>query len=292
MKNRKVYRIVLLFFSLVACISLPAQTIHWIIFADTQSYDIGDEVKNSVSALTTQFIDRINDAIAPKGYYSPTPKVYRGSDFTEGNCNRAIQNLKCGNEDIIVFYYLGHGGRAEMNRVAEAEAYKNSHPWPDLQFDHNGGSQKEFLSLSSVHRKLKQKGARLTLTIGMCCNSTNSKYKKHGMSSQSRKYKLVGKKFAKKIGQKLFLKYKGDIMVASAKPGQESQGGTYNGRDVDSFTSALCSTLDRYANNDTGENVTWSSFLSEVATRCNKNAMAYNNKAQTPKILNHAVLSK
>ena len=247
--------------------AVDAQTIHWIIFADTQDPNNGSEVRNSMNAYTTQFIDRINDAIIAKGYL-PRQKTYSGSDFTEAKCKDVINSLSCGKDDIIVFYYLGHGGRAQMGKE-EATSYNNKFPWPDLAFDKaNSNESINGLTLNSIHSSLKQKGVRLTITIGMCCNAHSSQYKKHGMSTQSRRYKIVSKKFAKKVGQQLFLKSRGDVLVASAQPGQFSYGGNYGGQDVDCFTAALCETVDSYANNDSGENVTWSSFLNEVSSKC------------------------
>lgn len=251
---------------LMVCIA-DAQTIHWIIFADTQDPNNGNEVRNSMNVYTSQFIDRMNDAIIAKGY-TPHQKTYSGSNFTEAKCKDVIRNLSCGKDDIIVFYYLGHGGRAQM-RKEEVASYNQKYPWPDLAFNKaNTNESINGLTLNAIHSSLKQKGARLTVTIGMCCNAHSSQYKKHGMSTQSRRYKIVSKKFAKKVGQQLFLKSKGDVLVASAQPGQFSYGGTYGGQDVDCFTAALCETTDSYANNDRGDNVTWNSFLNEVSSKC------------------------
>lgn len=244
-----------------------AQTIHWIIFADTQDPNNGSEVRNSIKVYATQFIDRMNDAIIAKGYV-PRQKTYSGSDFTEAKCKSVIRNLSCGKDDIIVFYYLGHGGRAQIGKV-EMASYNQKYPWPDLAFDKaNTNESIDGLTLNAIHSILKQKGARLTVTIGMCCNAHSSQYKKHGMTTQSKRYKIVSKKFAKKVGQQLFLKSRGDVLVASAQPGQFSYGGSYGGNDVDCFTAALCETTDSYANNDIGENVTWNSFLNEVSSKC------------------------
>lgn len=256
---------------LLSCMLLvfaaDAQTIHWIIFADTQDPNNGVEVRNSVNAYTTQFIDRMNDAIIAKGY-TPHLTTYSGSQFTESRCREIIRNLSCGKDDIVVFYYLGHGGRAQIGKE-EAVSYNQRYPWPDLAFNKaNTNEAINGLTLNAIHNSLKQKGARLTVTIGMCCNAHSSQYKKHGMSSQSRRYKIVSKKFAKKVGQKLFLKSKGDVLVASAQPGQFSYGGNYGGQEVDCFTAALCETTDSYANNNIGENVTWNSFLNEVSSKC------------------------
>ena len=258
-------------FLILACMLLvfaaDAQTIHWIIFADTQDPNNGSEVRNSMNVYTTQFIDRMNDAIIAKGYL-PRQKTYSGSDFTEAKCKNVIKNLSCSKDDIVVFYYLGHGGRAQMGKD-EMASYNQKYPWPDLAFNKAGTNESiNGLTLNAIHNDLKQKGARLTVTIGMCCNAHSSQYKKHGMSTQSRRYKIVSKKFAKKVGQQLFLKSKGDVLVASAQPGQFSYGGSYGGQDVDCFTAALCEITDSYANNERGENVTWNSFLNEVSSKC------------------------
>lgn len=258
-------------FLILTCMLLvlaaDAQTIHWIIFADTQDPNNGSEVRNSMNVYTSQFVERMNDAIIAKGY-TPHQNTYSGANFTEAKCKQVIRNLSCGKDDIIVFYYLGHGGRAQMGKE-EVASYNQKYPWPDLAFDKaNTNESINGQTLNAIHNSLKQKGARLTVTIGMCCNAHSSQYRKHGMSTQSRRYKIVSKKFAKKVGQQLFLKSRGDVLVASAQPGQFSYGGSYGGQDVDCFTAALCETVDSYANNDRGENVTWSSFLNEVSSKC------------------------
>jgi len=279
---------------LMACILIvfaaDAQTIHWIIFADTQDPNNGSEVRNSVNVYTTQFIDRMNDAIITKGYL-PRQRTYSGSNFTEAKCKDVIRSLSCGKDDIVVFYYLGHGGRAQMVKE-DRTSYNQKYPWPDLAFEKaNTNESISGLTLNAIHSSLKQKGARLTVTIGMCCNAHSSQYKKHGTTTQSRRYKIVSKKFAKKVGQQLFLRSKGDVLVTSAQPGQISYGGSYNGQDVDCFTAALCETVDGYANNDVGEKATWNSFLGEVSARCTALAKEQ-GESQTPKKRVNVTLSK
>lgn len=260
-------KVLLILTYMLIVFAADAQTIHWIIFADTQDPNNGGEVRNSISVYTSQFVDRMNDAIIAKGYL-PRQKTYSGSDFTEAKCKNVIRNLSCGKDDIVVFYYLGHGGRAQMGKE-EMASYNQKYPWPDLAFNKaNTNESINGLTLNAIHSSLKQKGARLTVTIGMCCNAHSSQYKKHGTSTQSKRYKIVSKRFAKKVGQQLFLKAKGDVLIASAQPGQFSYGGSYGGQDVDCFTAALCEITDNYANNDRGENATWNSFLNEVSSKC------------------------
>ena len=260
-------KVLLILTCMLIVFAADAQTIHWIIFADTQDPNNGSEVRNSVNVYTSQFIDRMNDAIIAKGYL-PRQRTYSGSNFTEAKCKEVIRSLSCDKDDIVVFYYLGHGGRAQMVKEERA-SYNQKYPWPDLAFNKAGTNESiNGLTLNAIHNDLKQKGARLTVTIGMCCNAHSSQYKRHDMSTQSRRYKIVSKKFAKKVGQQLFLKSKGDVLVASAQPGQFSYGGSYGGQDVDCFTAALCEITDSYANNERGENVTWNSFLNEVSSKC------------------------
>ena len=166
-------------FLILTCMLLAfaadAQTIHWIVFADTRDPDNGNEVRNSIDVYTSQFIDRMNDAIIPKGYL-PRQKTYSGTDFTETKCKNVIRSLSCGKDDIVVFYYLGHGGRAQMGHEEKA-SYNQKYPWPDLAFDKaNTNESINGLTLNAVHNSLKQKGARLTVTMGMCCNVHSTQY--------------------------------------------------------------------------------------------------------------------
>lgn len=159
-------KVFLIIICVLSAFAANAQTIHWIIFADTQDPNNGSEVRNSISAYTSQFIDRMNDAIIAKGYL-PRQKTYSGSSFTEAKCKEVIRNLSCGKDDIIVFYYLGHGGRAQMGKE-EAASYNHRYPWPDLAFNKaNTNESINGLTLNAIHNSLKQKGARLTVTIGM-----------------------------------------------------------------------------------------------------------------------------
>ena len=283
-------RILFVLLLLIFSLATEAQTIHWIVFGDTRDELIAEEVGNSISVYNSQFVDRINDAIVPKGYL-PRQQTYTGMNFTTAKCNQVIKRLSCGKDDIIVFYYLGHAGRAEVGKD-EAAMYNAKYPWPDLQFEDGSTRDLNRISLNDIHNSLKRKGARLTITMGMCCNNPKSQYKRHGKSSQSVRYKIVSKKFAKKVAQSLFLKHKGSLMVASAKPGEESQGAnSYNGLDVDCFTSAICETMDKFANNDTGDNVTWAGFMNEVSSKCTALAKIQGEE-QHPKVQNFTTSAK
>ena len=268
MKN-KVPLIILLLF---VCTFVHSQTIHWIIFGDTKDNQNGGEVESSLSLLNPKFIDRVDDAMQAKGYFSKR-SFYTGSRFSEQNCKDLIGSLSCDKNDIVVFYYLGHGARALIAKD-QRKSYTQSHPWPDLNFK-NGNIQKEYLSLEAVHNELKKKGARLTITIGMCCNEERSTHRKHSgpvMGMQAKRYKIVSKSFAKRI-QKWFLRNKGDVIVSAASPDEMANGGwEYDSVSVDCFTGAFCETIDGYAQSESTTDITWYNFFKKVADRCKANA--------------------
>ena len=105
----------ILLFAFVLC-TLFAQarnTIHWITFVDTTS-DIGEYNINTQRVLYSKWIDIISSALAEKGYQSFSHR-FEGADTSPKNCRSIIKELRAnkniGKDDIIVFYYIGHGGR-------------------------------------------------------------------------------------------------------------------------------------------------------------------------------------
>lgn len=274
MKNN----ILILIFMLSSAMA-SAQTIHWIVFADTNDQFNGSEVESSLAMLNAKFIDRVDDAMQGKGYFSKR-YTYAGSRFKETNCNHLLANFDCDINDIVIFYYLGHGARALVTKE-QFKSYSQQHPWPDLSFE-NGNSQKEYISLSTVHNQLKNKNARLTVTIGMCCNLERSSHRRHSgakMGAQAKKYKIVSKSFAKRI-QKWLLSNKGDVIVSASSPGEAANGGfEYDSAEVDCFTGALCEIFDQYARSESSETITWTNFLQKVSQKCKANASSLDEKA-------------
>lgn len=247
-----------LFFLLVFSLAiggLNAQTIHWITFTDTTDPYLGSDNARGKAALDGRFIARVNMALRQKGY-SPKTYYFSGTNMSADKCNSVVNSLSVGPKDIVVFYYIGHGGRS-INSSALAS------PWPNLEF--RAGSKK-YISLNTIHQRIKSKRPQLTLTIGMCCNvSKPSHDKSSGIVIQARGSKNVNNEFANQL-QKLFLHYRGDIIVSAAYAGQEARGGlVYNGGEMDYFTGCLCSLMDQYSTS-TSE-ITWANFLRQLADK-------------------------
>ena len=87
---------------------LPAQTIHWLTFIDTTDKNVGDIDKNVRKVLYDRVVNNVNAAIREKGYSANILDVY-GAVHSPQKCKELVMSLAPKPDDIIVFYYVGHG---------------------------------------------------------------------------------------------------------------------------------------------------------------------------------------
>lgn len=242
--------LLIIMLALVWCLNLNSQTIHWVFFIDTTDYQLGNDNINGKRALDKHFVSKVNAALGLKGYKNKS-YCYTGNNCTASNCDKVINSLSCTSKDIVVFYYIGHGRNAN-----------GGGQWPSMEFTN---SKNQYLSLNKVHQTIKAKKPQLVFSVGMCCNKVRPQTgSQSGLSTQSRKYKIVSKNFAKKL-QKLFLSNKGDVIIAAASTGQEAQGGCkYETGEIDYFTGALCMIMDSYAASPKDDDLTWSRFMKDI----------------------------
>ena len=231
---------IFLFIAAILTVSSTAKTIHWITFIDTTDkrvdaqgvdHGVGEMDKNGRKVLYSRFIDVVNAALAEKGYVADKQDYWDTSTSPE-NCKKAVQNLSVEPDDIIMFYYIGHGGRPEGQDP-------DKFPYPQMFLAQH--SDNRLVPLTWVHDVLKSKGARLTVTIGMCCNSET-----RGMTPKTMPTFNVNYGNAYVDGgevtaiQKLFLENKGDLLATSASPRETSAGNYLNGFGaIDFYTAAL-----------------------------------------------------
>lgn len=254
---------ILLCMAVVLSMSAKAKTIHWITFIDTTDkrvdaqgidHGVGELDKNGRKVLYSRFIDVVNSALAEKGYKADKQDYWDTSTSPE-NCKKAVQNLSVEPDDIIMFYYIGHGGRPEGQ---DPEKY----PYPQMFLAQH--SDERLVPLTWVHDVLKSKGARLTITIGMCCNSET-----RGMSPKTMPTFNVNYGNAYVEGtkidaiQKLFLENKGDLLATSASPKETSAGNYLEGFGaIDFYTAALVLLFEESAKSG---NIQWVSFFNDLA---------------------------
>lgn len=249
-------KILIIAFTLVLAISSGAKTIHWLTFVDTSDKRVGTLDINGHKVLYDNFVNEINAALADNGYESDV-QDFTGSNVSPENCKSAVQLLRVGKDDIIVFYYIGHGGRPNT-LSGEIE----QHPFPQLYLAQS--NPERCIPLEWIHNTLKAKGARLSVTIGMACNSLdNGMSVKRGptFSVNYGESKMDARKL--KHIQELFLSVKGNIIATSALPTQSSIGAETIFGPMDFYSASICEVFKNELSNWTGK-FSWENFLDRV----------------------------
>lgn len=248
-------KIVFTIMTMVVALTMQAQTIHWLTFIDTTDDYVGRIDILGRQVLYNRFINVINAALAPAGYDSDIQDFY-GTRTTPENCKNAVQNLKCDEKDIVVFYYIGHGTRAKSDPT----------PYPQMLL--TSSNIDKFIPLSWVNDQLKKKGARLVVTIGMCCNVVQDVTSKISPTFSINYGNTYVDDAAIENIQKLFLENKGNIIVSSASPSQSSIAIPVTtdivpvGKYIDLFTTSLIHVFDHHLKNN--KNITWEAVLDNL----------------------------
>ncbi len=221
--------------------------IHFIVVANTEDARIGTSVVKDVTNLYSQIKDVATFLKLPLRYTE-----VKGSKFGKANVEAAINNLKPGSNDIVIFYYSGHGYSNEDN---PAQPY----PQFDLRQSRFDDIKVATLNASDVFNRIKAKKARLNLIITDCCNSNLGLLKPEGKNfAQTAKSLLT---WDQSYCYDLFMKSKGSILATAAKKGQYAYGNTDLGG---YFTSNLVTSLEKYLSKFQTTSPTWEEIIAEA----------------------------
>lgn len=243
---------------ILLAIALPtlvnAQTIHWLTFIDTTDKNVGQIDKNGREVLYNHFVNVVNAALTEKGYRTNIQDIY-GTTLTPQKCKDIVSSINCASNDIVVFYYIGHGTHGTVGGDV----------WPMMFMAQDNPNY--LIPLKWVHNQLMAKGAKLTATIGMCCNVYQG-INRTGTPSFGVNY---GNTFLtdteKSAIQRMFLENQGDFLLSSASPGQSSVGGNTPLGPMDLFTCVLVKNFEACASDGSLE---WESLFNDVKTVVNE----------------------
>ena len=220
--------------------SANAQTIHWITLFDTRDERIGEAEVYTHKYFYSRFVNVVNAALAEKNYNSDIHDYYDVATNPE-NCKRAVENLEISDDnDIIIFYYSGHGGRPDVDKQDI-----NSHPFPQMCLGQN--LDNKMIPLEWVHNQLKKKGAKLVITVGSCCNSTDpgiSPKTKPQFAANLRSASLAANQV--EAIQKMFTEYSGDIITTEATPTQYGWVGPFFNGYFHIYGGSIITTFEDY----------------------------------------------
>ena len=185
-----------------------AQTVHVINFCNTLDPNIGCEVDYSRTKQEAGLI---------AAYLNYGIRFYNGegNNCSKENLMNTLNSLKCNKNDIVLFYYSGHGTRSKQD---------NSE-FPQMCLKYNSAyDEDKFVPVHTVIEKLQAKGARFTLVMTDCCNNPVS-----GVSPKSLMSKdggsMVDSDVVARNYRKLFLESQGMVVLTGCKKGQCSLGG-------------------------------------------------------------------
>lgn len=231
------------FFLLLTCAAFTAtaQTMHTLIFVNES--EPGRKVDRTADSKNMKaFFTNIAQYLG----YTNNLHSHTGAEFTTTCVDREINSLQVGSNDVVVFYYSGHGANLRNDK------------WPTLDFLDN------MYWSSRILAKLNTKcgNAKLLLFITDCCNS----HIDNNITPIHSNNPIDDNNVAK-----LFTGFKGKkkVIVTAAKPGQSSISDLRYGA---IFGISFRNAVKENTSNDVS-NPTWEKVLQD-ATRLTMNLSA------------------
>jgi hypothetical protein len=130
---------------------------HVIIVANTTDSAVGGNSKKGMDNAETVF----SEIAETMGIKTRITKIF-GSNFGREAVVRALNQLNPASQDIVVFYYIGHGFRLASTT--------SPNPLMDLRSNNYEDYVKFAMSIDDVYRQIRSKGARLNIVLSDCCN--------------------------------------------------------------------------------------------------------------------------
>ncbi|MGV3599700.1 MAG: caspase family protein [Dyadobacter fermentans] len=172
----------------------PGQSFYAVLVADTRDPAIGSGCQKDLAEMSGTL-----RSISKKIEYNYREIVCDQEKFGKAGIQEAISNIECKPEDIIFFYYTGHGISNDVG----------SSRFPVLYL------KDENLELEIVHGLLRDKNPRFCLTFGDCCNNLVT-----GPTPPATRGITVTKDT--EMLRQLFVQANGDLLISSAKKGEKA----------------------------------------------------------------------
>ncbi len=185
--------------------------LHLLVIADTLDKEIGSSCSKDMKRIIETF-NGLTNFLGIKFF----TKTICGKEYSKKNVQTAINNLRPAANDIVVFYYSGHGFRLP-------EQSRRRYPFIKLKTLHKSRQDviDNSINMEDIFVSIKKKGARFNLVLSDCCNndifSTNAKGTKPGKTKGS------GVEWSEDNIRNLFLnKDPMSILMTSAQSGQKA----------------------------------------------------------------------
>lgn len=193
-------------------------------------------------------VNCVEDGKAVSSYFSDiatflelrfTEKKLTGAQFSISAVRAAIGNLRPGKDDIVIFYYSGHGFRWKGD---------TEYPFPQMglyygtppSWNHMGAFS---MNIEDIYKAIQRKGARLNLVLGDCCNTIVNRRRSEIKDTTDIAMQPGLKYMNMRTATALFLQTRASVLVAAAEKGQPANcSRVYNGF----FTNSLLKTFTEF----------------------------------------------
>ena len=215
--------------AMTLCASLKAQTFHAILFADTNDESIGKSTMLDLNSVSNMLVEAQSSL---KGKMEFVYYIYPDDYCSPQNLRKVLDNIRCQSDDVVFFYYSGHGVRS----------MQDTSPYPQMCLGQTNEAQ--MVSVEGVDRALARKNPRLRFVITDCCNSEDEYVTPKLEISKGNS--MVN---ARRAGnyEKLFMGKYGNMIVTSSKAGETS---SCNNQLGGFFTYCLLAVLDKAIRQD------------------------------------------
>ncbi len=176
--------------------------------------------------------------------------LIKGKSTTPSNLIKQLDAIKANADDVIVFYFSGHGFRTEQ---------KGTSPWPNLFFSRTF----EGVEYEYVMHKLLDKNPRLLITIADVCNSFWGDEAPPRMIPRSIKMPTKEEKVIANF-KHLFVEDAGMINITSSTISETTWGDESGGK----FTIAFIDNLTKET--ESTKTASWNNLLKKTATEVTK----------------------
>lgn len=204
-RHTSFYLIFFIFLTVVPYISiLEAASLHAIIVGDTLDESIGDG-----AAVDVQKMRYAVQQIAKNTKLSLKQDILAGKNTTPTKLLAKVNKLKIKNDDVILFFFSGHGYRTPSK--------DNNIPWPNLSFS----QLDQAVEFEFITQKLEQFKPRLLLAITDVCNNVIPDAFAPLLVHKADEKPISSTKIVENY-RELFLRTSGTLLIASSRPGEYS----------------------------------------------------------------------
>lgn len=192
------------------CVFANAQgMLRSIIFADNNDDRIGRGVQCNLEEIQEQ-IDIIASCIGMEKN-TAAPLIYEQFNCNPQKLRECIKNFKCGTDDIVLFFYFGHGGRSPQDRSE----------FPQMCLGTDFSKQNLWIPLEDVKNAIMKQNPRFLLVFGDLCNSSDPDISpKYGVLNSASASEISP--IQKEAMKNLFFNCRGSVIASGSTKGEYS----------------------------------------------------------------------